>query len=180
MKDTSSWLSIYCCSHAYRNCSLLDWVRFIYVSSLSSGSKLTFQYLHPEVHTIESLKQLRLMFNLIPHLILLWISRSNPPLFAKFLHARYHEHKVTKSQSITHTHTHYGCHGTCDWPLVSAVDSFVSSTVHLQHSTKKKLPYDEVRRCKMAARSLTRNLPYFCMRMFFAVNPCAILYVFLD
>ena len=64
MKDTSSWLSIYCCSHAYRNCSLLDWVRFIYVSSLSSGSKLTFQYLHPEVHTIESLKQLRLIDNL--------------------------------------------------------------------------------------------------------------------
>ena len=73
MKDTSSWLSIYCCSHPYRNCSLLDWVRFIYVSSLSSGSKLTFQYLHPEVHTIESLKQLRLMFKLIPHLILLWV-----------------------------------------------------------------------------------------------------------
>ena len=27
---------------------------------------------------------------------------------------------------------------TCDLPLVSAVDSFVSSTVHLQHSTTKK------------------------------------------
>jgi len=73
--------------HSSRYWSLLDWVRFIYVSSLSSGSKLTFQYLHPEVHTIEFLKQLRLMFKLIPHLILSWVWRSNPPSFFKNLHA---------------------------------------------------------------------------------------------